>query len=93
MLTVVSYDIVDDRRRTKVRKILEGYGVRVQYSVFECTLDATAFGKAQQAVLVQIDPLVDRVRWYRLDQAAVQRTVIQGLGQITRDPAYYLVGR
>lgn len=31
---VVSYDIPDDRRRTKIAKILQGYGDRIQYSVF-----------------------------------------------------------
>lgn len=32
--TLIAYDIPDDRRRTKVAKILLGFGDRVQYSVF-----------------------------------------------------------
>ena len=35
---VVSYDISSDRLRGKAAKILEGYGIRIQYSVFECRL-------------------------------------------------------
>lgn len=35
---VITYDIVDDKRRTKVHNTLKDYGVRVQYSVFECSL-------------------------------------------------------
>ena len=35
---VVSYDIASDRRRNKIAKTLEGYGTRIQYSVFECRL-------------------------------------------------------
>lgn len=31
---LVAYDIVDDRRRTKIAKVLESYGDRIQYSVF-----------------------------------------------------------
>ena len=31
---VVSYDVADDRRRTKIFELLEGYGDHVQYSVF-----------------------------------------------------------
>ncbi len=31
---LVAYDISDDRRRTRIAKCLEGYGDRVQYSVF-----------------------------------------------------------
>ena len=35
---VIAYDIVDDKHRTKISKLLEGYGERVNYSVFECML-------------------------------------------------------
>lgn len=37
---LVSYDIPDDRRRTRVFKLLRGWGERVQYSVFCCQLNA-----------------------------------------------------
>jgi CRISPR-associated protein Cas2 len=40
--TIVAYDIPDDRRRNAVAHILEGFGDRVQYSVF--IVDATAAG-------------------------------------------------
>jgi len=39
VVCVVSYDIVDDKRRTKLAKKLCDFGKRVQYSVFECDLD------------------------------------------------------
>lgn len=32
--TVICYDVPDDRRRTKLAKLLEGFGDRIQYSVF-----------------------------------------------------------
>ena len=32
---IISYDIVDNRRRRKLAATLEGFGARVQYSVFE----------------------------------------------------------
>lgn len=35
---MVTYDISDDRERARVAKVLEGFGVRVQESVFECRL-------------------------------------------------------
>ncbi len=34
MFYVVAYDISDDRRRTKVAKILEDFGDRAQYTDF-----------------------------------------------------------
>src|SRR5947209_2979134 len=35
---VIAYDIPDDKRRTKVHKILLGFGKWTQYSLFECFL-------------------------------------------------------
>jgi len=35
---VVAYDLTDDRERRRVAAVLEGYGFRLQYSVFECRL-------------------------------------------------------
>lgn len=35
---VVTYDIPDDRLRAGMARLLEGYGFRVQKSVFECLL-------------------------------------------------------
>jgi CRISPR-associated protein Cas2 len=34
---VIAYDIPDDRRRTRIAKVLESYGDRLQYSVFIVT--------------------------------------------------------
>jgi CRISPR-associated protein Cas2 len=36
---LVVYDIEDDRVRNRIATILEGYGRRVQESVFECRLE------------------------------------------------------
>jgi len=36
---LVSYDISDPKRLRRVARALEGFGVRLQYSVFECALD------------------------------------------------------
>lgn len=35
---LVSYDVRDDVRLRQVAKLLEGYGERIQYSVFRCHL-------------------------------------------------------
>lgn len=39
MIYLISYDIVDDKKRTSLFKMLKNYGIRHQYSVFECELD------------------------------------------------------
>ncbi len=35
---LITYDIRDDKRRNRISSILEGYGKRVNESVFECEL-------------------------------------------------------
>ena len=37
-LWVIAYDSPSDKRRRKLAKLLEGYGERLQWSVFECRL-------------------------------------------------------
>lgn len=32
---LVAYDIADDKRRTKLADLLQGYGYRLQYSLFQ----------------------------------------------------------
>lgn len=36
---LVSYDISNPKRLRRVARTMEGFGVRLQYSVFECPLD------------------------------------------------------
>lgn len=91
MFTVVSYDIVEDKRRTKVLKLLKGYGTHVQYSVFECDLDDGQLLRLQAELLDLVDPLLDSVRIYQLDAKAVRRIQILGIGRVTVDPLYYQV--
>lgn len=36
---LICYDICHPKRLRRVAKLMEGYGVRLQFSVFECALD------------------------------------------------------
>jgi CRISPR-associated protein Cas2 len=36
---LICYDISDDKRRTRIYRVLEGFGLRLQYSVWRCLLD------------------------------------------------------
>ena len=50
---VAVYDISDDKERDRVAKALEGYGIRVQFSVFECRLTSVQ----RKQLLGRIDSL------------------------------------
>jgi CRISPR-associated protein Cas2 len=42
---LISYDVREAKRLRRVAKKLEGYGARVQYSVFRCRLDRETLEK------------------------------------------------
>ena len=67
MLYVVSYDIPKDKMRTKISKELENYGVRIQYSVFECELTQARFQKRYEKLVVLSQELEGgSIRVYRI---------------------------
>lgn len=91
MLIVVSYDVTDDRRRTKLAHALKDFGARVQYSVFECLLEADQMERLHARVERLISPEEDSVRLYRFCADCGSRTEILGLGKLTEDPDVYVL--
>lgn len=91
MFTIICYDIVSNKRRTNVMKLLKGYGTRVQRSVFECELDPVEFAALRRQLQALIDRTTDSVRCYRLDAAAVERITIDGIGYVSRTPTHWVV--
>ena len=45
MFVIISYDITDDKRRSRIFKALKNFGQWMQYSVFECDLEKMQFLK------------------------------------------------
>ena len=91
MLILVSYDVPDDRRRTRLAHTLKDFGPRVQYSVFECLLAEDQVADLRARVAKLIDPAEDSVRIYRLCAGCAERVEILGLGKLTEDPEILLL--
>ena len=91
MLIVVSYDVADDRRRTKLAHALKDFGARVQYSVFECLLEADQVERLRLRIERLISPEEDSVRLYRFCADCGSRTEIVGLGKLSEDPEVYVL--
>ena len=93
MFYLVAYDIPDDQRRTKVAKILEDFGDRVQYSVFEMELDRPEqLDEMQSRLEGVIDPQADGIRIYFLCQGCRTKIAILGQGEVYEDKDVYIVG-
>jgi len=65
MLTIIAYDITQPKRLSRVAKVCLDYGVRVQYSVFECRLEADRFEEFWTALQLEIDEEEDRIVAYK----------------------------
>ncbi|EHC10149.1 CRISPR-associated endonuclease Cas2 [Fischerella thermalis CCMEE 5273] len=64
LLYVVAYDIPCNKRRKKVSDLLEGYGQRVQYSVFECQLTTDQYNELRKRLKKQVKLAEDLpTRW------------------------------
>ena len=71
MWVLVTYDVNTEksagrRRLRKVAKICEGYGTRVQKSVFECTLTDVNYERMKTRLLETIRSGEDSLRFYKL---------------------------
>lgn len=70
MDVLVTYDIdtttkAGKRRLLRVARICEGFGVRAQFSVFECRVGEVALARLIARLDEVIDPDIDSVNIYR----------------------------
>jgi CRISPR-associated protein Cas2 len=91
MLTLVAYDIADPKRLSKVAKICEDYGVRVQYSVFECRLVESDFEDFWLKLLEVIKDEEDRLVAYKIDARSAKETLTAGTMVCSEKVVCYLV--
>lgn len=63
---LIIYDIVDNRKRVKIAKLLSGYGKRVQKSAFEAMLTKQKYSKLIEELPKYIDEEEDNVRVYKI---------------------------
>lgn len=72
-LVLVMYDISDNKKRYRFAKLLKRFGVRVQWSVFECKLNNSKY----QKLCKQISYLFsgeENIRIYKLGSNDIIKT-------------------
>lgn len=75
---MVAYDIADPKRLRRVCRILEGFGTRVQFSVFLCPISTTMMLQLWDILLYNIKADVDRLSAYPLDGRAAASALHAG---------------
>ena len=91
LLYLVTYDIPCDKRRKKVSDLLEGYGQRVQYSVFECVLSPAKYKELRQRLKPRIRIEEDSVRFYPLSGHTLSQVEVWGEPPLTQFPGSVIV--
>ncbi|MDO5062423.1 MAG: CRISPR-associated endonuclease Cas2 [Peptostreptococcaceae bacterium] len=85
---IVIYDIISNKRRTRLSKMLSGFGYRIQKSAFECILTKEKCQKLFQLIDQFAQP-DDLIRIYRLNQNV--QSVIYGKEIKNENEIYYFI--
>ena len=72
LYVLIIYDIINNQKRNKLAKLLQGYGFRIQKSAFEAFLTKSLYQKMLREIRVFVSP-EDSIRVYK----------IIGKGQVT----------
>ncbi len=90
MNVVITYDISEDKRRTKIHKVLKSYGQWMQFSVFECDLTETQYARLRSRLSKLIKPDQDSIRFYFLCACCKDKVERIG-GEEVRDNSIFFV--
>ena len=94
MLVIVSYDVntqdaAGKRCLRRVAKTCLNYGLRVQYSVFECIVSPAQWTMLRQQLIERIDKKKDSLRFYFLGsnwKRRVEHIGIKEVANLEDDP-------
>jgi CRISPR-associated protein Cas2 len=89
---IIVYDITCDKRRKKIADLLEGYGKRVQYSVFECVLNKEQYEQLSLRLKKKIKLDEDSIRIYPITRHTLGQVETWGVGNgLTQPPSSTIV--
>ena len=90
MFSVIVYDIQKNSKRTKIAKILEKYGERVQKSVFECDLNLAEMNRLKGQLSQFEYDSEDSIRFYYMENSSVKRIEKIGGKEISLSREFYV---
>ncbi|MDX9924860.1 MAG: CRISPR-associated endonuclease Cas2 [Ignavibacteriaceae bacterium] len=78
MKYIISYDISSDRIRSKAAKVLEQYGIRIQYSMFECSLTKKELVELKQKLEKLINHKDSSIYFFPLCDSCYNKVIFIG---------------
>ncbi len=82
MIYFVCYDISNPKRLAKVAKALKNFGLRVQYSFFECEMEKEKMIELRDRLLEVIKFKEDSLKIYPLCSDCLKKTGNLGKGSV-----------
>lgn len=76
---LITYDITDPKRLSRLHRFLRKHAVPVQYSVFHFEGSAAKMGRLMAQIETRIDPRTDDVRAYQLPEQLSIDTLGRGV--------------
>lgn len=89
MTVIVAYDIASDSRRNRLATALEGWGYRLQESVFQLRLDSEEYEQVKARITEIIDDTDDVVHVYPLCGTCEDRCEVFGTAPALDDAGLY----
>jgi CRISPR-associated protein Cas2 len=89
-LYVVAYDIPDNKRRTRVHKLLKGFGQWTEFSLFECFLTRKELLLMSAKLSKHLDAGTDRVRIYTICDTCLTKIETVGIAEPKEDTSYLI---
>lgn len=80
MIILLTYDITDPKRLTRMHKFMKEFGVNTQKSVFECDIDDIGLKRIRDYCKSALDISEDSVRVYKICSGCMKKVELSGLG-------------
>lgn len=88
---LIAYDIADNKRRSRIAKVMESMGARVQGSVFEVFLTQKELEETIRRCKKALNEKEDSLRIYYLCGACQRKIQIIGVGKKSEAPDLVIV--
>ena len=82
MIYFISYDVGNPKRLAKIAKTLENYGIRIQYSFFECEMEQGQLDALKGELLAILNKKEDSLRIYPICKNCSRKVIACGNGSI-----------
>lgn len=89
MIVILAYDMASDTRRARLAAALEGWGYRLQESVFQLRLEPAELDEVRRQVTEIVNQADDVLHLYPLCDSCLARSEVHGTAPALDDAGLY----